>query len=59
MLSVGLAVSLVEALNTTCGVNKLLCACEEGVACRADFNVQILCSCLCLDDVTAGAVDLL
>jgi len=46
-------IALVEAFDTSCRVNELLCACKERVASRADFNLQILCRCLRLDDVSA------
>ena len=35
-------VSLVEALNTACGIHKLLRAGEERMACRADFDMEVL-----------------
>lgn len=37
-----LAVTLVEAINASGGVNQLLLAREEWVAIRADFDVQVV-----------------
>ena len=53
------SVSLVESLDSSCGVHKLLCTCEEWVAGRADFNCEVLCCCLCLDHVATRAADFL
>ena len=34
-------IAFVEALDTTCSINKLLLSCEERMASRANFNVDI------------------
>src|SRR2546423_8564251 len=53
-----LAVALVEAVNATGGVHKLLLAREERVALRADFDVYVaLLRRARLERVAAGAVD--
>ena len=36
-----LAVTLVEAVDASCGINELLFAREERVASRTDFDVQV------------------
>lgn len=36
-----LAVTLVEAIDASCGIHELLFSGEEGVASRTDFDVQI------------------
>lgn len=35
------AVALVEAIDASCGIDELLFTCEERVASRTDFDVQI------------------
>lgn len=35
-------VALVEAIDTTGGVNQFLLTCKEGVAGRTNFNVDVL-----------------
>ena len=52
-------VPLVEALNTSSGVNELLGASEERVACRADLDMEVLRRRLCLDHIAARAMDFL
>src|SRR5947209_14089087 len=53
-----LAVTLVEAVNATGGVNELLLACEERVTLRADFDVYVaLLRRARLERVAAGAVN--
>ena len=51
------AEALVEAVNTTTGVNDLLLASVERVAFRANVQVQIATSGVDLEFVTAGALD--
>ncbi len=36
-----LAVTLVEAIDASCGIDELLFTGEEGVASRTDFDVQV------------------
>ena len=36
-----LAVTLVKAIDASCGVDQLLFTCKEGVASRTDFDVQV------------------
>ena len=36
-----LAVTLVEAIDASCGINELLFACKERMASRTDFDVQV------------------
>lgn len=52
------AVTLVEAIHTSCSIHHLLCSSEEWVAGRADFNLKILRCGLGLDDVAACAMNL-
>ena len=52
------AVALVKAIDASCCIDKLLFAGKERVACRADFNVDILHCRTCFDDVTANAGNL-
>ena len=53
-LSLGLdAIALVESLDSSGRVNQLLGTCKERVTSRADFNREVLCRCLCLDDISA------
>jgi len=48
----GVGVLLGEALDAAGGVNQFLLAGEEGVAARADFNVQLV----ALDGLTSGEI---
>jgi hypothetical protein len=36
-----LAVTLVKAIDASCGIDQLLFTCKEGVASRTDFDVQV------------------
>src|SRR5262249_1771643 len=51
------AVFAVEALHPARGVDQLLLAGEEGMACRADLDVDALLRGAGLDDIAAGADD--
>src|SRR5262249_839236 len=51
------AVLAVEALHPAGGVDQLLLAGEEGMACRADLDVDALLRGAGLDDIAAGADD--
>ena len=51
------AEALVEAINTSTGVNQLLLAGIERVALGADLNGDVLLGGAGLDDVAAGASD--
>ncbi len=57
-LLVETCVSLVEAIDTTGRIDKLLGTGKEWVASRADFNCKVLGSGLCLDDIATGTLDL-
>ena len=49
------SITFVEAINTTSCINKLLFSSKEWVACRTDFNVDILNCRTCFNDITANA----
>ena len=51
------AKTLVEAINTSTGVNQLLLAGIERVALGADFNANVLLGRTGRDDVTTGTAD--
>ena len=50
-------VSLLEALDTSGGIDHLLGSSEEGVTSRANVELETLCSGLGLDHVATGAAD--
>ena len=51
------AESLVETINTSTGIDQLLLAGIEGVALRADFNLDVLLSGTGRKDVATGTAD--
>ena len=51
------AVFLVETVNTSTGVNKLLLAGVEGMALRADFNLDVLLCGTGCENVATGTAD--
>ena len=57
MLQLLTAETLVEALNTSAGVNQLLLAGIERVALGADFNTNILLGGTSLNYIAASALD--
>ena len=52
-------VSLVEALDTSCRIDELLRTREERIACRADFDMEVLGRGLGRDHIATGAMDFL
>ena len=52
-------VSLVEALDTSCRIDELLRTREERMACRADFDMEVLGRGLGRDHIATGAMDFL